>query len=104
MKNKNIQDQTNFLCWEGFMVKFMFSKKATKIEEIFTGYLTLCSKYQIDGEDFFNFCGLLRKHEIYQREFSIQFFQEFRKAFIFLIINFIAFQVQFAMMLSIDQT
>ena len=36
MKNKNIQDQINLLCWEGFMVKFMFSKKATKIDEIFT--------------------------------------------------------------------
>jgi hypothetical protein len=31
----------------------MFSKKATKIDEIFTVDLTLCS--QIDGEDFFNF-------------------------------------------------
>ena len=43
----------------------MFSKKVTKIEEIFTIYLTLCSKCQIDGEDFVNFCGLLRKHELY---------------------------------------
>ena len=43
----------------------MFSKKATKIEEIFTADLTLCSKCQIDGEDFVNFCGLLRKHELY---------------------------------------
>ena len=34
------------------LVKFMFSKKATKIEGIFTVYLTLCSKCQIDGEDF----------------------------------------------------
>ena len=42
----------------------MFSKKATKIEEIFTVDLTLCSKRQIDGEDFVNFCGLLRKHEL----------------------------------------
>ena len=40
----------------------MFSKKATKIDEIFT--LTLCSKCQMDGEDFVNFCGLLRKHEL----------------------------------------
>ena len=39
----------------------MFSKKATKIDEIFTDDLTLCSKCQIDGEDFVNFCGLLRK-------------------------------------------
>ena len=37
----------------------MFSKKATKIDEIFTVDLTLCSKCQIDGEDFFNFYGLL---------------------------------------------
>ena len=44
----------------------MFSKKATKIDEIFTIYLTLCSsKCQIKGEDFVNFCGLLRKHELY---------------------------------------
>ena len=33
-----------------FFIKFMFSKKATKIEEIFTIYLTLCSKCQIDGQ------------------------------------------------------
>ena len=42
---------------------FMLSKKATKIDEIFNVDLTLCSKCQIDGEDFVNFCGLLRKHE-----------------------------------------
>ena len=46
-------------------LKFMFSKKATKIDKIFTISLTLCSKCQIDGEDFVNFCGLLRKHELY---------------------------------------
>ena len=34
------------------MVKFLFSKKATNIDEIFTVDLTLCSKCQIDGEDF----------------------------------------------------
>ena len=44
----------------------MFSKKATKIDEIFTVDLTLCSKCQIDGEDFFNFVAFLnRKHELY---------------------------------------
>ena len=43
-------------------VKFMFSEKAKKIDEIFD--LTLCSKCQIDGEDFIDFCGLLRKHEL----------------------------------------
>ena len=48
-----------------FLIKFMLSKKATKIDEIFTVDLTLCSKCQIDGEAFVNFCGLLRKHELY---------------------------------------
>ena len=43
----------------------MFSKKATKIDESFTVDLTLCSKRQIDGEDFVNFRGLLRKYELY---------------------------------------
>ena len=47
-------------------LKFMFSRKATKFDKIFTVDLTLYSKCQIDGEDFFNFCGLLRKHELYQ--------------------------------------
>ena len=49
------------------LVKFMFSKKATKIVEIFTIDLTLCSKCQSDGEDFFNFCGPLTKHELYSK-------------------------------------
>ena len=35
----------------------MSSKKASKIEEIFTVDSTLCSKCQIDGEGFFNFCS-----------------------------------------------
>ena len=30
----------------------------------FTINLTLCSKCQIDGEDFINFCGLLGKYEL----------------------------------------
>ena len=43
-------------------VKFVFSKKATKIEKIFTVDLTvLCL---IDSEDFVKFCGLLRKNEL----------------------------------------
>ena len=42
----------------------VFSKKATKIDEIFTIDLTLCSKCQIDGEDFVIFCGLFRKYEL----------------------------------------
>ena len=46
-------------------VKFIFSKKATKIDEIFTVNLTLCSNCQIGGEDFFNFCGFFRIYELY---------------------------------------
>ena len=49
---------------KNLLLKFMFSKKATKFEEIFTVNLTLCSKRQLDGEDFVNFCDLLRKHEL----------------------------------------
>ena len=45
-------------------IKFMFSKKATKIDNIFTVDLTLCSKRQIDSEDFVNFHGLFRKYEL----------------------------------------
>ena len=45
------------------LVKLMFSKKATKIDKIFTINLTVCSKCQIDGEDFVKFCGVLRKHK-----------------------------------------
>ena len=46
------------------LLKFMFSKKATKIDKIFTVNLTGTSYYQIDGEDFVNFRGLLRKREL----------------------------------------
>ena len=42
----------------------MFSKKATKIDEIFTNDLTLYSKLQNDGEDLVNFHGPLRKYEL----------------------------------------
>ena len=45
-------------------IKFMFSKKATKIDEIFTINLTLCSQCQIEGEDLVNFCGFPRKHQL----------------------------------------
>ena len=47
-----------------FFVKIMFSKKATKIDEIFTVDLTLTTKCEKDGEDFFNFCALLRKYKL----------------------------------------
>ena len=48
-----------------FILKFTFSENATKIEKIFTVNLTICSNHQIDDEDFVNFCGLLRKPELY---------------------------------------
>ena len=41
------------------VVKFVFFKKATKIDEIFTADLTLTTYCQI-----INFCALLRKHEL----------------------------------------
>ena len=47
------------------ILKFMFSKKATKMDEIFTVDLTVTTYCQIDGEDFFCFCGLLRNRELY---------------------------------------
>ena len=58
--------------FSSFLLKFVFSKKATKIDEIFTLDLILCSKCQIEGEDFVNFCGLLRKHELYHAERGIR--------------------------------
>ena len=47
-------------------IKFMFSKKATKMDKIFTANLMVSTYYQIDSEDFFNFCGLLSKRKLYQ--------------------------------------
>ena len=55
----------SFLLYFFNLLEFMFSKKATKIEETFAVDLTLCSKCQFDGEDLVIFCGLLGKHELY---------------------------------------
>ena len=41
--------------------------KATKIDKVFTVDLTVCSKCQVEGEDLFKFCGLLRKHKLYEQ-------------------------------------
>ena len=50
-------------------LKFLFSKKVTKFDEIFTVHLKLwCSQCQIDGKDLVNFCGLLRKQKLYHRD------------------------------------
>ena len=48
--------KTNYFCP---MVKFMFSKKTTKMDEIFTINLTLCSKCQIGIEDLLIFVAFL---------------------------------------------
>ena len=48
-------------------LNLILSEKATEIDQIFTVDLTLFSKCQIDGEDFVNFFGLLRKLELYKR-------------------------------------
>ena len=45
----------------------MFSKKATKIDKIFIVDLKVTKYCQIDGEDFVNFCGLLRNRELYSK-------------------------------------
>ena len=55
-----------------FLLRFMFSKKATKIDTIFTVNLTVCSNRQIDCEDFINFCGLLRKRDFYKRSVNLK--------------------------------
>ena len=49
----------------------MFSKKATKIDEIFTVDLTICSKCQIDGEDFLIFVAFLENTNFKQKMLKI---------------------------------
>ena len=44
--------------------------KATKIDEIFTVDLTVTTYCQIVDEVFVNFCGLLRKRELYHKIFQ----------------------------------
>ena len=46
-----------------FVLKFIYSEKATKFCEIFTFDCMYCS--QKLGEDFVKFCGLLRIYELY---------------------------------------
>ena len=60
-KNMFKSYQTPNRCFQVNKVKFMYSKKATKIDEIFNFDLMLCSKSQINGKDFPNYRGLLRK-------------------------------------------
>merc|ERR1719362_635500 len=49
-----------------FVIKFMYSEKATKFCEISTNYLSyvLPVKYEIIGGDFAKFCGLLRIYKL----------------------------------------
>ena len=52
-------------------VKFVLSKKATKINEIFTIDLTLCSKCQIVGEDFVIFVAFLENMNFKKNAISL---------------------------------
>ena len=63
LENTCLSSMYKYLCSQAGL-KFMFSKKATKIDKIFTIDLTVCSKCQINGEDLVKFCVLLRKHEL----------------------------------------
>ena len=65
MKRKTFLKYVAQICTA--FVKFTFSEKAKKIDRTFTINLTVCSNRQIDNEDFVNFCGLLRKHDLYRR-------------------------------------
>ena len=49
------------------MIKFRFSKKATKFETISHMIWRLLSKYQITWEIVSNFCGLFRMSKLYLR-------------------------------------
>ena len=55
----------------------MFSKKAKKIDEIFTVDLTICSNCQIDGEDFIIFVAFLENMNFINIEFMISNHQVF---------------------------
>ena len=65
--NKNNNSNIVQVMISNFLLKFMFFKKATKIDEIFTFDLMVTTYCQIDSEDFVNFCGLLKKYELYER-------------------------------------
>ena len=55
----------------------MFSKKATKIDELFTVDLTLCSKCQIDGKISSIFMAFLENTN-FKPDFFVRFMEEFR--------------------------
>ena len=56
MKVPNSCDRAGGRVWKykGGRVKFMFCKKATKFDEIFTVDLTITTYCQIEGEEFFS--------------------------------------------------
>ena len=54
----------------------MFSKKATKIDEIFTVDLTVCSKCQIDSEDFVSFVAILETLNFNDMVLIFSFFKD----------------------------
>ena len=46
----------------------MAKKWPEKVVQRYIHFETVFSKRQIDGEDFINFCDLLRKHEVYEKQ------------------------------------
>ena len=56
---------------------FIFSKKATKIDAILTVDLTLCSKCQINSEDFVNFVAFLENTNFMCKKLSHHFLLHF---------------------------
>ena len=62
------------VCFDLLKMDFYFGIKTDKVKVnclslkfVFSKKLTITTQCQIAGEDFVNFCGLLRKHELYQK-------------------------------------
>ena len=71
MASKQINQLYKMSYLQVIKTKMVKNKKATKIDEIFTVDLKVTTYCQIDGEDFVNFCGLLRKRKLKLRPFIL---------------------------------
>ena len=60
-----------FIFFWSRLLKFLFSKKATKNDKTFTVDMTLTTWRQIDDEDFVKFFGLLRKDGLYEQKSGV---------------------------------
>ena len=63
-KSPNHLDLEFEISFKNVYLEFTFSEKATIIDKIFAGNLTVCGNCQFDGEDFVNFCDHLTKYEL----------------------------------------